>query len=54
MEELIVNNLELINKYENELKEIFDKIDKQALSNSNKVIEAFHKYKFSERRIKNV
>ena len=47
-----MNNLELINKYENELKEIFDKIDKQALSNSKKVIDAFHKYKFSESDLK--
>ncbi|MGM9877385.1 MAG: aminotransferase class I/II-fold pyridoxal phosphate-dependent enzyme [Bacilli bacterium] len=47
-----MNNLELINKYENELKEIFDKIDKQALINSKKVIDAFHKYKFSESDLK--
>ena len=37
-----------IEKYEKELKEIYDKIDKQALINSKKVIDSFHKYEISE------
>ena len=47
-----MNNLELINKCEEELKDIFNKIDNQKLLNSKKVIDAFHEYNFSESDLK--
>jgi len=43
-----MNNIELINKCEKDLKNIFEEIDKQTLINSKKVLDAFHEYKVSE------
>lgn len=40
--------IKLVNEEEKKLKSIFEKIDEDALYNSNKVLEAFHKYKLSE------
>ena len=42
-----MNNLELINKCELELKDIFNEIDQTCLNNSKKVIDAFHKYEIN-------
>ncbi len=38
---------ELVNKEEKNLKDIFNKIDKQTLKNSKKVLDSFHKYNLS-------
>lgn len=38
---------ELVNKEEKSLKDIFNKIDKQTLKNSKKVLDSFHKYNLS-------
>ena len=43
-----MNNLKFINDCEKELKDIFKKIDEDALSNSKKVLDAFHEVRFSE------
>ena len=43
-----MNNIELINKCEKDLKNMFEEIDKQTLINSKKVLDAFHEYKVSE------
>ena len=43
-----MNSIELINEFENELKDIFKEIDNNTFINSKKVIDAFHKYKVSE------
>ncbi len=42
-----MNNLELINKCELELKDIFNEIDQTCLNNSKKVIDAFHKFEIN-------
>lgn len=47
-----MNNIELIEKSEKKLKDIFNNIDKQSLLNSKKVIDAFHKFKISESDLK--
>lgn len=43
-----MTNEELIQKSEKELESIFKEIDKNTLTNSKKVIDAFHEYNFSE------
>lgn len=40
--------IKLVNEEEKKLKDIFIRIDEDALNNSNKVLDAFHKYKLSE------
>ena len=43
-----MTNEEWIITSEKELKEIFNQIDKNTLTNSKKVLDAFHEYSFSE------
>lgn len=43
-----MNVIELVDKYESELKEEFNRIDKEAYRNSKKVLDAFHKNNISE------
>lgn len=47
-----MNNVEFVNKCEDELKSIFKEIDELEFNNSKKVMDAFHKYQFSESDLK--